>query len=195
MNNNLKTKDILLIALLTAVYMILGMVSMVIIMPLGAFGHCISPGIYAIFTGTIIYFIARKVGKMWQFSFLTLLLMGVFAIMGGGYLPWFISSMITAIIADFISSRSNKTSVFKIAISSGLMHVGQALGAIIPAMFFAQRFKETWIKRGQTLEQMNEQIKYASGIFGILGTVIVFVLAFIGVYIGYFILRKHFNEK
>lgn len=39
MNNKLKTKDFILIALLTAVYMIIYMVSMLVITPLGALGH------------------------------------------------------------------------------------------------------------------------------------------------------------
>ena len=195
MKNNLKTKDILLIALLTAIYMILAIASMVIITPFGAMGHAISPGIYAVFTGTVIYFTARKIGKMWQFSLLTLLVMGVFAVMGGGYLPWLISSMSMAIIADFMVSKSKETSVFKLAVASGLMHVGQVWGGIIPAVFFAQRYKETWMKRGQSLEQMNEYIKYSSGIFAIICTIVVFILAVLGVYIGYFILRKHFKEK
>ena len=38
MNNKLKTKDFILIALLTAVYMIIYMVSMLVITPLGALG-------------------------------------------------------------------------------------------------------------------------------------------------------------
>ena len=45
MNNNLKIKDILLIALLTAVYILVYFVTMGITTLLGAFGHAISPGI------------------------------------------------------------------------------------------------------------------------------------------------------
>lgn len=194
MNNKLKTKDILLIALLTAIYMLIYFGVMMIIMPLGAPGHAISPGIQSIFSGTVIYFMARKIGKMWQFSILTLLVMGIFAIMGGGYLPWLISSMATAIMADLIASKGKETPVTKIAIASGLIHVGQAWGAIIPAVFFLESYKETWIQRGQSLEAMNEYIRYTSGIWAIISTVVVFVLAVIGVYIGSGILKKHFRE-
>ena len=73
MNRRLKIKDILLLALLTAIYMIIYMVCMAIISPLGAYGHAISPGICGIFSGTVIYFMSRKVGKMWQFTIFTLL--------------------------------------------------------------------------------------------------------------------------
>lgn len=194
MNNKLKIKDILLIALLTAVYMILYFITMMVIMPLGAFGHAISPGICGLLAGTVIYFMARKVGKMWQFTLMTLLTMGVFALMGGGYLPWLISSTLTAILADFIASRSKETPVLKIAVSSALMHMGQAWGAIIPTMFFVDRYREEWISRGQTAEAMDNMIRYTAGKWGVISSVVVFLLAFAGVYIGYLILRKHFKE-
>lgn len=48
MNRRLKIKDILLLALLTAIYMIIYMVCMAIISPLGAYGHAISPGIWVV---------------------------------------------------------------------------------------------------------------------------------------------------
>ncbi|MGX7112695.1 MptD family putative ECF transporter S component [Gemella cuniculi] len=194
MNNKLKIKDILLIALLTAVYLVIYFFSMLIITPLGALGHAISPGINGLFTGTIIYFMVRKIGKMWQFSLFTLFAMGIFSLMGGGYLPWLITSMTTAIIADLIASRSKDTPVFKIAIAAGLMHMGQAWGAIIPAMFFLNSYRETWVKRGETVETMNEYIKYTSSYWGVISSIIVFILGIIGVYVGYAILKKHFKE-
>lgn len=195
MNNNIKIKDILLVALLTAVYILMYFVTMTIITPLGALGHAISPGICSVFAGTVIYFMSRKVGKMWQYSLMTLLVMGVFALMGGGYLPWLISSMVTALIADMLASRSKKTPVIKVAIASGIMHMGQAWGAIIPSLLFLDKYKETWVARGQSVEAMNEFIKYTSGYWALVSSVIVFVLAFVGVYIGFFILKKHFKEN
>ena len=194
MNNNLKIKDILLIALLTAVYILVYFVTMGITTLLGAFGHAISPGICGVMSGIIICFMTAKVGKMWQLTIMTLLVMGVFSLMGAGYLPWLISSVVTAVIADFIASREKKSGVVKVAVASAVMHTGQAWGAIIPAMFFADKYKEEWIKRGQTAEAMDAMIKYTAGQWGVIASVIVFVMAFIGAYIGYFILRKHFKE-
>lgn len=194
MKNSLKIKDILLVALLTAIYMILYFIVMAIITPLGAFGHAISPGLCGALSGIVLYFMSRKVGKMWQFTLMTLLVMGIFALMGGGYLPWLISSVSTAILADLIASKSKQESVLKIALASGIMHMGQAWGAIIPSMFFVEKYKEEWVKRGQPAEAMDEMIRYTAGQWGIISSIIVFVLAFIGVYIGYLILRKHFQE-
>ena len=194
MSKKLKIKDILLLALLTAIYMIIYMVCMAIITPLGAYGHSISPGICGIFSGTVIYFMSGEVGKMWQFTIFTLFVMGVFALMGGGYLPWLITSVSTAIIADIIASRVDKPSVGRLAIASGLIHMGQAWGAIIPSMFFLESYRSTWISRGQKAAEMDAMIKYTAGTWGIVNSLIIFALAVLGVHIGYFILKKHFKE-
>lgn len=195
MNRRLKIKDILLLALLTAIYMIIYMVCMAIISPLGAYGHAISPGICGIFSGTVIYFMSRKVGKMWQFTIFTLLVMGAFALMGGGYLPWLITSVSMAIVADIIASRKEKPSVGKLALASGFLHMGQAWGAIIPSAFFLESYRSTWISRGQKAAEMDEMIKYTAGSWAVINSIVVFVLAAIGIYIGYLILRKHFKEN
>ena len=190
----MKMKDFVLLALLTALYMIAYLISMMVISLMGPFGHAISPGICGLLSGAIIFFITRKIGKMWQFTILELIEMGVFALMGAGYLPWLISSMVGAILADILVSRSSKPSVWKVAVASGLIHVGNALGGIIPATFFAKQYMEEWIARGQTAEQMAEMVKYTQGIMGLFAVVITFVLSLLGVYIGYTILKGHLKE-
>lgn len=195
MTNRLKTKDFMLIALLTAVYMILYVVAGLVVTPLGALGHALSPGACAVLSGTLIYFMSRKLGKMWQYTIMTILIMACFTLMGGGYIPWYITSIGMAILADLIASRGGKTvGVGKVAIASGLMHVGQAWGSIIPATFFAKSFKSYWIEKGQAAAEMDLHIKYATDYWAAAVTAIVFILAVIGVYIGYLILRKHFKE-
>ena len=190
----LKMKDFVLLALLTALYIIVYFVSMMLISLMGPFGHAISPGICGLLSGAILIFISRKIGKMWQFTLMELIIMGVFALMGAGYLPWFITSMVGAVLADVIASTSNKPSVLKVAIASGLIHVGNALGGIIPACFFAEQYMNEWIARGQKPDQMLEMVKATQGTMGILATIIAFVLSVIGVYIGYSILKGHLKE-
>ena len=56
-------------------------------------------------------------------------------------------------------STSNKPSVLKVAIASGFIHVGNALGGIIPACFFAEQYMNEWIARGQKPDQMLEMVK------------------------------------
>ena len=190
----LKMKDFVLLALLTALYIIVYFVAMMIISLMGPFGHAISPGVCGLLSGAILIFISRKIGKMWQFTLMELIIMGVFALMGAGYLPWFITSMIGAVLADVIASTSNKPSVIKVAIASGLIHVGNALGGIIPACFFAEQYMNEWIARGQKPDQMLEMVKATQGTMGILATIIAFILSVIGVYIGYSILKGHLKE-
>ncbi len=191
----LKIKDIVMIALLSALYMVLYMVSGTAAMIFGPFGHAISPGICGVFTGTVIYFMTQKVGKFGQFTILQAICMILFSIMGAGYIPWVITSMLAAIIADFIASGEGKTATWRVAVASGVFHVGQAFGSIIPAMFFMESYKEDWIQRGQTAEAMDEIIRYVTGAMGVVATVVVFVLSVAGVYIGYLILRKHFERR
>ncbi|BET22917.1 MptD family putative ECF transporter S component [Solobacterium moorei] len=190
----LKMKDFVLLALLTALYIIVYFVAMMLISLMGPFGHAISPGVCGLLSGAILIFISRKIGKMWQFTLMELIIMGVFALMGAGYLPWFIASMVGAILADVIASTSNKPSVLKVAIASGLIHVGNALGGIIPACFFAEQYMNEWIARGQKPDQMLEMVKATQGTMGILATIIAFILSVIGVYIGYSILKGHLKE-
>lgn len=193
--NKLKVKDVVMVALLTALYMLFYMVSGMAVMVLGAFGHAVSPGVCAVFAGTVFFFMTRKVGKFGQFTIMQAICMVVFSIMGAGYLPWFITSMVGAILADVIASRDNKPAVWKVAVASGLFHVGQAFGTIIPCLFFVESYREEWISRGQTPEAMEEMIKYTSGVMGIVSTAVVFGLSVIGVVIGYLILRKHFEKR
>ncbi len=191
----LKIKDVVMTSLLTALYMVFYMVASMIVMVLGQFGHAISPGICAILTGSVLLFLTRKVGKFGQFTIMQVICMLIFSIMGAGYLPWLITSMVAAVIADFIASREEKPAVWKVALASGVFHVGQAWGTIIPSWFFLESYKTEWIGRGQTPEAMEEMVKYTTGFMGLVSTFIVFALAVAGVYLGWLILRKHLKEK
>ena len=191
----LKIKDVVMVALITALYLILYMVSGMGTVIFGAMGHAISPGLCGVIAGTVFFFVTRKVGKFGQFMFMQAICMVLFSIMGAGYIPWVITSMLGALLADIIASRESNPAVWKVAIASGVFHVGQAFGSIIPSMFFMESYKEEWTSRGQTPEALDEMIKYTSGIMGVVSTVIVFVLSVVGVLIGYLILRKHFEKK
>ena len=190
----LKIKDVVMVALLTALYFVAYMVGSGVSMVFGPFGHAISPGLCGFFT-VVFYFVSRKIGKFLQFSLMQAIVMILFSIMGAGYLPWIITSMICAIIADLIASRESKPAVWKVAVASGVFHVGQALGAIIPSIFFMESYKADWVSRGQTPEHMDEMIAATTGAMGVIATVIVFALAFAGIYLGHLILRKHFEKK
>ncbi len=191
----LKIKDVVMTSLLTALYLVFYLVASMIVMVLGQFGHAISPGICAILTGSVLLFLTRKVGKFGQFTIMQVICMLIFSIMGAGYLPWLITSMVAAVIADFIASREEKPAVWKVAIASGIYHVGQAWGSIVPSWFFLESYKAEWIGRGQTPEAMDQMVRFTTGFMGIVSTLIVFALAFAGVFLGWLILRKHLKEN
>ncbi|MCR4757523.1 MAG: MptD family putative ECF transporter S component [Butyrivibrio sp.] len=191
----LKIKDVVMVALLSALYLVIYMVAGSVAMVFGPFGHAISPGICGVFTGSIFLFLSRKVGKFGQYTIMQAICMIIYSIMGAGYLPWLITSMVAAVIADFIASRNNRVPVWKVACASGIYHVGQALGAIVPSWFFVESYKSEWIARGQTPEAMEEMVRFTGGFMGFVATVLVFALSFAGVYLGYLILRKHLEKK
>ncbi len=191
----IKIKDVITIALLTALYLIFYMISGMAVMVLGSFGHAISPGFCGLFTGTVMFFMTRKVGRFGQFTIMQAIVMLIFGILGAGYLPWLITSMVAAVIADIIASGEEKPPVWKVGIASGIFHVGQAFGSIIPSLFFLESYKEEWIGRGQTPEAMDDMLRYTTGAMAGVSTLIVFALSFVGVVIGSLILKKHFEKK
>ena len=191
----LKIKDVVMTALLTALYMVFYFISSMGVMVFGQFGHAISPGICGLLTGALMLFVTRKVGKFWQFTIMQAICMLLFSIMGAGYLPWIITSMAGAILADLIASREEKPAVWKVGLASGIFHVGQAWGSIIPSWFFLESYKTEWIGRGQTPEAMEEMVKLTTGFMGVVSTLIVFALSFCGVFLGWLILRKHLKEN
>ncbi len=190
----LKIKDVVMVALLTALYFIIYMISSGIATVIGAFGHAISPGICAFLSGTVFVFMSRKVGKFLQFTIMTAILMLVFSVMGAAYLPWIITSMVGALIADLIASRQEKPAIWKVAIASGILHIGQAWGSIVPSWFFLESYKQEWIERGIDAADMEEKASATQGMMGVLATFAVFALSVVGVYLGYLIIRKHLKE-
>ncbi len=194
MKDKIKLKDLVLIALLTVIYFLIYMIGMLFVTLLGPLGHAISPGICALFSGAIIIFMNRKVGKMWEYTIFTILIMATFSLLGGGYIPWYITSISMAVIADIFASKTNDTAIWKLGIASGFIHVGQACGAIIPSIFFLDRYRAHWIERGMSPQDMDNMIKYTKGAMGFAAIVVVFVMAFIGIYLGHLILRKHLDK-
>lgn len=191
----LKIKDYVFLAIISALYMVIYFITAFSSSVLGPFGHNISPGVFGLVGGTIIYFVAKKLGKMWQFTLLTIIIMGLFTLMGGGYLPWWICSILTAFLADLIVSRSSDFTVWKLALAFAIMQVGQTGGSLIPVMFFVDSYRQEWISRGQSPEFMDASIAVSQGGYALLTILIVFTLSFIGIYLGHFILRKHFDNQ
>ena len=147
----------------------------------GAFGHSISPGIFGSYL-FILVITSRK--DFYYFSFVI-----IFTLMGGAYLPWFISSISTAILADIILSVFGYDRAIPQVVSWALMQLGSAAGQWIPIWFFTDRFRQDWIDRGQSAATMDAMIHYAVGIWGIISVLVVASLSMIGVLIGRKVLK------
>lgn len=195
MNNNLKTKDFIFIGIMSVVGMALYSIVLLIVMPFGTFGHSISPGVFGLLGGTLFVFMCVKCSKKGFMTTFVLIQMLMTIVMGAGYLPWFISSMTTALIADLILYFLNYNSLIAQVLAWPIVQCGSAAGAWIPIWFFVDSFKETWISRNQTVEQMEETIKYATGYFGILSVALVIILSIFGVILGRLILKKYFPKE
>ena len=113
----------------------------------------------------------------------------IFTLMGGAYLPWFISSISTAILADIILSVFGYDRAIPQVVSWALMQLGSAAGQWIPIWFFTDRFRQDWIDRGQSAATMDAMIHYAVGIWGIISVLVVASLSMIGVLIGRKVLK------
>lgn len=121
----------------------------------------------------------------------TIVLLLFFTLMGGAYLPWFISSISTAILADIILSVFGYDRAIPQVVSWALMQLGSAAGQWIPIWFFTDRFRQDWIDRGQSAATMDAMIHYAVGIWGIISVLVVASLSMIGVLIGRKVLKKY----
>lgn len=194
MEKNLKLKDLVLVALLLVIYMAIYMLAFSLSGILGAFGHAISPGIGGLLNGPVLYFLHVRLGKRWVFTIFSALVMAVFTLMGAGYIPWIITTMVGAILADIVCWNKDNLPVYRLATGSGLMHVGQAFGSIIPANFFLEAYRATYIAKGMSPADIDQSIYYTKGIMGLLATLVTFILAFIGIYIGHKVLEKHLNR-
>ena len=174
----LKTKDYIFLGMATVLSLVIYMIAMVLSSFLGAFGHSISPGIWGLLGGVVFVYICYNFNKFGIFTVFIALHMIIFSIMGGSYLPWWITSLTGAILADLVLKTVGYNNI-----------ISQCLW--IPIVFFADSYKSDWVARGQSVEAMDASIKYGSGSWLLLGIFIIIVLSSLGVIIGRKILNKY----
>ena len=180
-------KDSGLILLGTVIYFVLSVIGMIVAPLFGPFGEAVSPGITGVFTGSVFFFLSRRVGRLGQFTVVSLITMCVYSLMGGMYLPWFISVVVMSVLADWLASRGKQVPVWQVAIAAGMVNIGSVFGAVIPCWFFMQSYRDYWLAHNETVETMDKVIKYTSGLMGLVTTLVTFALSVIGVYIVYLI--------
>ncbi len=189
-----KVKDFVFLGIVTAIYVVAYSAIGGLTAALNALGHAFSPAIFSLIGGTIILFLVYKVPKLGILTLQTLLVHGLIAVLGMAYLPWFITSIIGALIADGIAATSQYKNTIKNGLGFAFMQAGSSAGGIIPAVFFAESYKRTWIERGMTAAQMDETIAVSVGWIGASVLIASFVCGFLGILIGRKILAKHFKS-
>lgn len=193
---NYKTKDYVFIGVIGAIYTVLyfGISMAMFFTGLGVWGHVLSPGIFGLIGGIIVVFLVTKVPKKWILTVFTIVTLIVMSLFGGGYLPWIITSLAGALVGDLVASRAKYKNKISLAISYGLIQVGSCLGAIVPAVFFAESYIEDYVKRGQSVETMKEFVRLGTGTNALVVIGLVFLMAMIGVFLGTLILKKHLKD-
>lgn len=128
----MKTKDYIFIGLATVISLVIYFFSIMISSIGGAFGHSISPGIFGLLSGIIFVYISYNYSRKGIFTIYTIVLLLFFTLMGGAYLPWFISSISTAILADIILSVFGYDRAIPQVVSWALMQLGSVMDSGFP---------------------------------------------------------------
>ena len=187
----LKTKDYIFLGMATVLSLVVYMIAMAISSLLGTFGHSISPGFWGLLAGIIFVYICYNYQKFGIFTVFIVIHMIIFSVMGGAYLPWWVSSITGALLADIVLRIFGYDNVVSQCVALSLITIGSACGAWIPIIFFVDSYKSNWIARGQSVEAMDASIKYGSGSWLILGVICIIALSCIGVLIARKILKKY----
>lgn len=190
------TKDFVLIGLMTALYAVIYIVLAFVtdaFLPL--FAHVAMQGLIALlFGGTIMVFLLNKIPKLGVFTLFTLVQVLLYTVAGMAYLPWFAAMLLTGILADFLSGIFAYKNKHINALSYGLTQVGVMAGGVIPVWFFTQHYIDFWISKGLSVEKMQASAKVLMGYSGASLLLIAFFGGFFGIYLGYKLLNKHFNN-
>lgn len=194
-SKNNKIKDYILIGILSAV-------NVVIMMVVGIFALILGPiylvslhaAVGGLVSGTLILLLAKKTDVKWLFTIVYTITLLIFQLMGMGYLPWQLTTMVTAILADLISNRYRYNNIKLLAISHGVSIAGQALGKILPVFLFADKFKNNFLAKGIDPIYMNKMINFVKGPMSIVVIIFGFCFGVVGIYLGQFIFKKHFER-
>ena len=186
-------KDFITIGILTALNFVIFMIVASATAVLGPVVHIFSVCITGLFSASVFLLMVKKVNKPWILTISTLILMGIFSVVGGSYLPWFISVMVTVIIGDIILIPSKYQSEIMFHVAIGVMMIGHSLGNVLPVIFFAEKFRREFVSRGVDPYFIDYMISFINikMAFVVMGTA--FICGVIGSLLGHKWLRKHFK--
>lgn len=192
-----KTKDFVIIGIITALYMVLFIVfSMVATMIMPVIGHLFVIGIMSLLVGgTVLLFLIHKVPKFGVITVYSAIFMLVISMFGMAYIPWILSVMIASILMDIICSTSNYQSKIKNSIGFGILQFSHLLGGFLPVWISAENYKIDMLTQGMSMEFIKSNIHIYTSYLAILLAVFTILCGFFGMLFGYKILSKHFKKK
>ncbi len=194
-SNGYKVKDFVFLGIVTAIYFILYAAIGFATAGINPILHALSPALFSLIGGTVILFLIYKVPKFGILTMQALLLHALFFVLGMGYLPWVLSTIICTFIGDLVANSGKYEKTLLNGIAYGLNQVGMSLGGIIPAVFFAEKYVEEWSGRGMDEEMIRESLASNTGWIAVVVLIASFVLSVAGIYIGSKILKKHFKKS
>lgn len=185
-----KISDFVLIGLLAAVDAAViygvGMLTAVLTPIMHVFG----PSITALLMGTVALFIVKKVRRFGAMTLFQSLSVALFALTGMGSVVCLVCVIMGSFIADiFITKTGFKTA--SISIGHGLSHAAYFFGGCFPMLFFLEREINQWVEMGLSEEAIQEYVRFFTGGFVALGTIVALICGVLGVYVGKTLLKRH----
>lgn len=147
MNKSWQTKDFILAAVLSVVFSMLFAISGIATAILGGVTHAFAPAISGFFGASIYLLMLVKVPKFGIFTLSSFIIIIVMFITGHTFLPLLLSILFGAIIADLICFPSKYKSFWALASGFTFFMIFQALGVILPIMFFLEDYQEYVIEK------------------------------------------------
>ncbi|MBN1468468.1 MAG: MptD family putative ECF transporter S component [Spirochaetales bacterium] len=188
-------KDYILIGVLSSINILIMMIVGIITAVLGpACNALFHSAVGGLMSGTIILILAKKTNVKWLFTIVYTITLLVFKLIGMGYLPWQLATIISAIFADIISMKKKYKDIKLLAISHGLTITGQAVGKVIPILLFANKFKRDFLAKGVEQSYIEGLISFLKGPMSITVILMSFTFGVLGIYLGKNILKKHFEK-
>lgn len=188
------TKDFIVIGVLSAVFFVVYMIISMLTAMINPIAHVFSPAVGGVTCGIIYLLMISKSPKKGVFTISSIVVMLLFQLLRNGYLPWVISVIVSAIVADLICIPSGYKNFKAIAASYGTIMVGQAFGNVMPVVFFAEKFKKDFLSRGVDPLFMDTMINFIKGPIAIVIMIVSFLAGIIGMLIAKKLLNKHFKK-
>lgn len=195
----LKLTDYIFLGLLSLVGLVVYMLSVgiaaVAILPLGAVGYLLSNGIFGLLGGCVFVFMCSKISAPGTLTVFAVILVLVLAMMGGGYLPFVVSTLLAAVLADFILLRMGYTKAAAQYIAWPILQLGLLFGTLVPVWFFSQSFADDLMARGSSKALVADQLYYSQGVWAIASIAFTVLLSALGVWLARKILKKYLQPK